>query len=160
MPRDDADFAAYLTARWPSLVRTLVLLGCGRPEAAQVARTGLARCHTAWDRVRRADDVDTYVYAAVLGSLHKHRRRVPAPPVPAAPAREEATEDELLLHALQVQLDRLDVDEREAVVLHFVAELSEDQVADVLDVPLETVQSRITHGLSHVDLDGLPEVRP
>ena len=30
MPGDDADFAAYLAARWPSLVRTLVLLGCGR----------------------------------------------------------------------------------------------------------------------------------
>ncbi|GAA4723488.1 hypothetical protein GCM10023350_02210 [Nocardioides endophyticus] len=158
MPRDDADFAAYLAARWPSLVRTLVLLGCGRPEAAQVAQTGLARCHTAWDRVRRADDVDTYVHAAVLGSLHKHRRRVPAPPAPAAPASEDATEDELLLHALQVQLDRLDVDEREAVVLHFAAELSEDQVADVLDVPLESAQARITHGLGRMDLGGSQDV--
>ncbi len=156
MPRDDADFAAYLTARWPALVRTLVLLGCGRPEAAQVAQTGLARCHTAWDRVRRADDVDTYVYAAVLGSLHRHRHRVPAPPVPPAPDAAEATEDELLLHELEIQLDRLDLDEREAVVLRFCAELSEDQVADVLDVPLESVQARITHGLGRVDDLGDP----
>ena len=154
MPRDDADFAAYLTARWPSLVRTLVLLGCGRPEAAQVAQTGLARCHTAWDRVRHADDVDTYVYAAVLGALHRHRHRVPAPPVPRAPAAEEATEDELLLHELGVELDRLDREEREAIVLRFVAELSEDQVADVLDVPLESAQARITHGLGRMELGG------
>lgn len=162
MPGDDADFAAYLAARWPALVRTLVLLGCGRGEAAQVAQTGLARCYSDWDRVRRADDVDTHVYAAVLGCLHKHRRRVPAPPVPDAPvsdgSSEEATEEELLLHALQIQLDGLDPDEREAVTLSFVAELSEDQVADVLDVPLESAQARITHGLGRVDLGDQQDV--
>jgi DNA-directed RNA polymerase specialized sigma24 family protein len=157
MPGDDADFAAYLAARWPALVRTLVLLGCGRGEAAEVARTALARCHTDWDRVRRADDVDTHVYSAVLGRLHKHRRRVPAPPPPAAPG-EDATEDELLLHELETQLARLDPDEREAVALRFVAELSEEQVADVLDVPLESAQARITHGLGRIDLGGAQDV--
>jgi len=154
MPADDTDFAAYLAARWPSLVRTLVLLGCGRGEAADVARSGLAHCYGSWDRVRRGDDVDVHVYAAVLGSLHRHRRRVPAPPLPAAPVIEEATEDELLLHALEVQLDGVDLEEREPVVLHLVAELSEEQVADVLDVPLESTQARITHGLGRVDLGG------
>ncbi|WP_028645161.1 sigma factor-like helix-turn-helix DNA-binding protein [Nocardioides sp. URHA0020] len=161
MPGDHADFAAYLTARWPSLVRTLVLLGCGRPEAVTLARTGLARCDQGWDRVRRADDVDVYTYATVLGCLHQHRRQVPAPAVPAvAPAwsgssgssGEEPTADELLLHALMLQLERLDTDEREAVVLHLVAELSESQVADVLDVPLESAQARITHGLGRLDV--------
>ena len=28
----DSDFAAYLAARWPALVRTLVLLGCAQPR--------------------------------------------------------------------------------------------------------------------------------
>jgi hypothetical protein len=152
MPGNDADFAAYLAARWPSLVRTLVLLGCGRGEAADVARSGLAHCYGSWDRVRRSDDVDVHVHAAVLDSLHKHRHRVPAPPVPAAPTPEDATEDELLLHALEVQLDALVPDERAAVVLCFVAELSEAQVADVLDVPLESTQARITHGLGRLDV--------
>jgi DNA-directed RNA polymerase specialized sigma24 family protein len=152
MPGNDADFAAYLGARWPSLVRTLVLLGCGRPEAEDVARSGLARCYGSWDRVRRGDDVDVHVYAAVVRSLHQHRRRVPAPPVPAAPDAEEATEDELLLHVLVVELDGLVLDEREAVVLHYVAELSEEQVADVLDVPLESAQARITHGVGRLEV--------
>jgi RNA polymerase sigma factor (sigma-70 family) len=155
MRGSDADFAAYLAARWPFVVRTLVLLGCGRQEAEQVAQTGLARCYRDWDRVRRADDVDTYVYATVLGRLHHHRRRVAAPPPEPPPVAEEATDDELLRHALAVQLERLDPEEREAVVLRFVADLSEEQVADVLDVPLESAQARITHGLGRVDLDGL-----
>lgn len=158
MPGNDADFAAYMAARWPSLVRTLVLLGCGRREAAEVAQTGLARCYTSWDRVRRSDDVDIHVYAVVLGCLHKHRRRVPAAPSPAAPAPEDATDDEILLHALEVQLDGLDLDEREAVVLRFAAELSEQQVADVLDVPVDSAQARITHGLGRVDLGSAQEV--
>ena len=75
MRGDDTDFAAYLAARWPFLVRTLVLLGCGQQEAEQVAQTGLARCYRDWERVRRSDDVDAYVYATVLGCLHKKRRR-------------------------------------------------------------------------------------
>jgi DNA-directed RNA polymerase specialized sigma24 family protein len=158
MPGDDADFAAYLAARWPSLVRTLVLLGCGRREAAEVARTGLVRCYTAWDGVRRADDVDTYVYAAVLGSLHKHRRRIPAPA--REPVADDASDDERLRQSLQVQLDRLDGDERELVVLRFVAELTEAQAGDVLDVPLESAQARITHGLGRIDLEGLRQRLP
>jgi RNA polymerase sigma factor (sigma-70 family) len=154
MPGNDADFAAYLAARWPSLVRTLVLLGCGRHEAAELARSGLARCYRDWERVRRADDVDTYVYATVLGGLRKRRRRSGEPT--AEPAPEEVETDEVLLRrALEVELAALDAEELEAVVLRYVADLTEVQVADVLDVPLETVQARITHGLGRMDLNGL-----
>ena len=154
MPGDDADFEAYLAARWPSLVRTLVLLGCGRHEAAELARSGLARCYRDWERVRRADDVDVYVYATVLGGLRKRRRRSGEPT--AEPPPEEVETDEVLLRrALEVELAALDADELEAVVLRFVADLDEVQVADVLDVPLEAVQARITHGLGRIDLNGL-----
>lgn len=154
MPGNDADFAAYLAARWPFLVRTLVLLGCGRQEAAELAQTGLARCYRDWERVRRADDVDVYVYATVLDGLHKRRRRSREPA--AEPAPEEIETDEVLLRrALEVELTRLDADELEAVVLRYVADLTEVQVADVLDVPLESAQARITHGLGRMDLNGL-----
>jgi RNA polymerase sigma factor (sigma-70 family) len=157
MPATDADFAAYRVARWPIVVRTLVLLGCGRREAARVAQSGFARCYGDWERVRRGDDVDTYVYAAVLGCLHKRRRRAVEPVAEPEPV-EELTDAVLLRQALEAELAAVDADEREMLVLHFVAELSEAQVADVLDVPLESVQARITHALSRVDLEGLPEV--
>lgn len=159
MPGDDADFAAYLAARWPSVVRTLVLLGCGRREAAEVAQAGLARCYGTWERVRRADDVDDYVYATVLGCLRQRRRRTKAR-VAEPPLEEEQTDAVLLRVALESQLAGLSAEHREPLVLHYVADLSEAQVSDVLDVPIETVQARITYALSRVDLDQVWEAYP
>ncbi|HYF74017.1 MAG TPA: hypothetical protein VD864_14400, partial [Nocardioides sp.] len=79
--RNDADFAAYVAARWPFLVRSLVLMGCPQAEAEGVVRTALARCHTAWDEVLGTDDVDVSVYGVVLDGWHRSaRRRRPAEP--------------------------------------------------------------------------------
>ena len=39
--RDDGDFSAYADARWPAIIRTLVLLGT--PAAVEVATGALAR---------------------------------------------------------------------------------------------------------------------
>src|SRR3954454_715755 len=94
--RDDGDFAAYLAARWPFLVRSLVLLGCSPAEAEELARAGLARCYASWERVRRADDVDVHVHRAVLAGWgprhHPHRGgRGPAAAARGAPAGEQGT---------------------------------------------------------------------
>jgi RNA polymerase sigma-70 factor (sigma-E family) len=161
--RDDADFAAYMAARWPFLVRSLVLIGCPRHEAEDVVQTGLARCYASWDRVRKADDVDAYVYRTVLNSWHKSRKRrwwgeVPTEVLPEAPVVEDPTDQVLLRQALEAQLDRLTAEHREVLVLRFVADLTEPQVADVLDVPVGTVKSRVSRALANLDLVALREV--
>lgn len=110
MARDDADFAAYLAARWTPLVRTVVLLGCPQPDAERVARSGLAACCHDWTRVRREEDVDVHVHRAVLAALASWRRH---------------RHDEPDARDLQ----------REAMVLRVVTDLAEVQIAEVLDVP-------------------------
>jgi RNA polymerase sigma-70 factor (sigma-E family) len=161
--RNDADFAAYMAARWPFLVRSLVLIGCPRHEAEDVAQTGLARCYASWDRVRKADDVDAYVYRTVLNCWHKSRKRrwwgeVPTEVLPEEPSTEDPTDQVLLRQALEVQLRRLTAEHREVLVLRFVADLTEPQVAEVLDVPVGTVKSRVSRALAHIDLAALKEV--
>lgn len=130
MASDDADFAAYLTARWPALVRTLVLLGQDRPGAEASARDGLARCRADWERVRRVDDVDAHVYAVVL----EHRG-----PVAVRTLTALSEEDTARLRAVDERLQTLPVEEREALVLAAVADLSDAQVADVLDTSIADV---------------------
>lgn len=163
MSGDDTDFAAYLAARWPPLVRSVMLLGCPRQEAEDVVRSGLARCYLAWERVRRADDVDAHVYRAVLDSWHRsNRRRRGATPLEAPPepvAVEDVTDQVLLRRALETSLAALTPEHREVLVLRFVAGLTDVQVAEVLDVPVGTVTSRTREALSHVDLAALREVR-
>ena len=71
--RPEGDFAAYLAARWPVLVRMLVLLG-GRPEEAEDAvRSGLARDYLDWARICGGDDPDVYVYRSVLEAWRRRR---------------------------------------------------------------------------------------
>jgi RNA polymerase sigma-70 factor (sigma-E family) len=161
--RNDADFAAYMAARWPFLVRSLVLIGCPRHEAEDVAQTGLARCYASWDRVRKADDVDAYVYRTVLNCWHKSRKRrwwgeVPTEVLPEAPSTTDPTDQVLLRQALEEQLSRLTPEHREVLVLRFVADLTEPQVAEVLDVPVGTVKSRVSRALAHMDIAALREV--
>ncbi|WP_028636844.1 sigma factor-like helix-turn-helix DNA-binding protein [Nocardioides sp. URHA0032] len=145
MAGNDADFAAYLAARWPFLVRSLVLIGWSPVEAEDIALTGLARCRSAWGRMREVDDVDAEVFGTVLEA------RPHAPPSrPGAPL-DDPSEAELLRQELEQQLTRLAPEEREAVVLRFVGGLDEVQVADTLDVPVATVGSRVAQGLARIE---------
>jgi Sigma-70, region 4 len=152
--RNDADFAAYLAARWPFLVRSLLLIGCPPSEAEAVARTGLARCYRAWDEVLETDDVDVCVYRVVLEGRHRTKRprqpaAAPAAEQPEAPPEEQREtapgdaipEEVLLRRALEEQLAELSPVHREALVLRFVAGLSAAQVAEILDVPVGNVES-------------------
>ena len=46
-PTDDEDFSAYVAARWASLVRVGVYLGCSQPEAEDLVQATLLR-HPSW----------------------------------------------------------------------------------------------------------------
>lgn len=157
MPRDDADFAAYLAARWPALVRTLVLLGARQPDAEQVGREALGRAWGEWERLRREDDVDVEIYAIALRAWRRHHRHDEPEPLPPPPPP-DAEDRVLLLHALRAQLVGLEPEHREVLVLRFVAELAEPQVADVLDVPEPTVAARVVRAVAALDLDPLREL--
>ena len=150
MSGEDADFTAYLAARWPSLVRTLVLLGLPQPVAEEACLSGLARCREAWRDVRELDDVDAEVHRAVLDACHRGEVEPVALAVP-----EDPTEAERLRALLERQLAGLTTELREAIVLDRVAGLDRAQVADVLDLPLRTVDRRVADALAALD----PELR-
>ena len=45
------------------------------------------------------------------------------------------------------ELGRLDLDQRAVMVLHFYADLTLQQAADVLEIPVGTAKSRLHYGL-------------
>jgi RNA polymerase sigma-70 factor (ECF subfamily) len=101
-------------------------------------------------RSRRIDDVDAWV--AVVASrvaIDWHRaasrdvglreRLLRLPPRPSA-----ATEQQRLLSlVLAEELDRLTSADRQLLVLRFFADLSVEQIAVVLDIPVGTAKSRL-----------------
>jgi len=155
---DGADFASYVVARWPAVVRTLVLLGHPADEADAIAVEGLSRCVRDFDRERRESDVDVFVYRTVLAArAHRRPSSRPAAGATAAvlvpPTLLDLEERTARLHELGVTLAGLPEDERVAAALRLAAELDEMQVAEVLGgVPEST--TRLPH--DHEVVEAIP----
>jgi len=153
----DVDFAGYMAARWPYLVRSLVVLGCDIDEAENVAQTALTRCFASWDRVRRADDVDAYVYRTLVNCWSKSRRRrwwgeLPTEVLPTTAAPDEI-ESVLGRDVIKRALAPLTPDQRVVLALRFVADLTEAEVARTLRIPVGTVKSRVARAVTRIRLE-------
>lgn len=140
MSRDDSEFAAYLAARWPALVRTLVFLGHSERESHVIALDALVRIYPDWARIHRQEDVEVAVYQEVLDARDRHLSRhlsragdrgpePDAAPLAVPPGLAEQAERR---EEVAAALAAMPPGDRMVVVLEYVAELSEDQVADVL----------------------------
>ena len=161
----DADYAAYVRESWSTLVRSAVFLGCPLHEAEDLAQTTLVRCYTAWPSVAAADNRAAYVYRMLLNCLRDSKRRRwwgerPAERLPESrTAARDATADVDTADAVHRALAGLTKINRDVVVLRYFTGLSEQQTAEVLDVPAGTVKSRLSRSLAQLaDDDHL--VRP
>jgi RNA polymerase sigma-70 factor (sigma-E family) len=151
MGRDD-DFSEYVGARWRTLVRAAVLLGCSRHDAEDAVQTALARCFVAWSRVSRADNRDAYVYRTLVNTLRDSRRRhwwreQPARSIPDVSRRDDTTHIDLA-DAVERALDELTIDQRAVVVLRYFGHLTEQETATTLAIPVGTVKSRLSRALA------------
>lgn len=150
----DGEFSAYANARWDALVRSAVVLGCNLDEAHDLAQTTLLRCYTAWRKVRRADDRDAYVYRVLLNCHRDSRRRRWWGEKPTGTLPDEAVADRTAQVAATDSITRALADlshvNREAIVLRYYADLTEAQIAQVLDVAHGTVKSRLSRAVAQL----------
>ena len=158
------DFSEYVAARWPTLVRSAVLLGCSHPEAEDLVQTALERCLVKWNKVRAADDRDAYVHRVLINSFLSARRRRWHGERPSAVLPESSGSDQTAgvdeTDAVMRALDRLPTDQRTAVVLRYYAHLSEQQMASALGIATGTVKSRLSRAVKALAQDpNLAELR-
>jgi len=71
----DADFAAYLAARQPSLLRTAYLLTGNRHDAEDLVQTAFAKLYLSWDKVRDQGSIDGYVRRILVNEHNSLWRR-------------------------------------------------------------------------------------
>lgn len=150
-------FDDYVSARWPRLVRTVVLLGADVHTAEDVVQSALARCCFRWDRITQTRDPDAYVHRVIINGFIDGRRRfwhreTPTEKMPAGLADDSSDRvgDRDLVHGA---LLRLPTAQRQVVVLRFFADLSEQQTADALNVAVGTVKSRTSRALTALAAD-------
>jgi RNA polymerase sigma-70 factor (sigma-E family) len=149
-----AGYDEFVTARWASLVRSAMLLGCTRTDAEDVAQTALVRCYAAWRRVSAADDPNAYVYRTMVNCLRKSRRRRWWGEAPvglvldSGAVHDDHATSVSTAHAVLAALRELPREQREVLVLRYFSDLTERETAEVLRVPVGTVKSRASRALA------------
>ena len=155
----DDDFSSYVEARRLELVRALVLVGCSPAEAEDQVQIALLRCYRSWPRVRAAADPHAYVYKVLFNSLKDSRARrwwgeQPTEVLPDISASGgDLADDASTGLAVRAALAAMGRPHRTVLVLRFLADLSERQVADVLGIPAGTVKSRTSRALAELAAD-------
>jgi RNA polymerase sigma-70 factor (sigma-E family) len=158
--RDDEEYTAFVVARYRSLVRAAVLLGCRQEDAEDAAQNALARCYVAWPRIRTADDPDAYVYRILVNGVFRGWRRkwrgeVPHGEVPERPADSDPALVVPVRESVRASLARLSSQHRQVVVLRYFADLTERQTAAVLGIAPGTVKSRASRAIALLAKDPL-----
>ena len=128
------EFAEFARVMYPRLRRTAFLL-CGDWHTAEdLAQTALVKVFVSWRRIRRQDAVHAYTNRTLVNAYLAHRRLKRTGEVVTGWFPEHAAQDPgpetrmLLLDALATLPPR----SRAVVVLRYWADLSVEQVADVM----------------------------
>lgn len=128
----------------------------GDPYLAEdVAVEALARAHARWGRVGPLTWRDAWVLkVASREALHQLRRR---PPMPAAAPDRDESDDVVLRVALLAALAHLPRRQRETIVLRYLCDLPEADVALALGVSAGTVKTHIHRALASLRTDIGPD---
>ena len=155
----DAEFSAFAAAHGPVLIRTAWLLCGDRARGEDLAQQALVRTYLAWPRL-----TDPLAYArravatARIDAWRLRRREVLVAPddlvVASRPGAGAAggspegphAERDLLLRALRT----LPAQQRRIVVLRYLVDLPEAEVAEMLGVSAGTVKSTLSRGLDRL----------
>jgi RNA polymerase sigma factor (sigma-70 family) len=142
----DMDFDTFFDVVWP---RTRVLaarMGLGREEAEDVGLAALAVTYDRWGRVSDLPYREAWtlrVTANLALRALKKRRMVAVPPVGWAGSPEEEVTSRLALRSMLGGLPRR---QRQVVVLRYLADLPESEVAEVLGIDVGSVKQHASRG--------------
>ncbi|MCF2529589.1 SigE family RNA polymerase sigma factor [Yinghuangia soli] len=149
----DADFAGYVSRRWPIVVRTAYLVCGDRAAAEDLAQGAFVRLHRHWRRVSAQGVPDAYVHRIVVNlairQARKLRHEVAEEQPPQAVAEDgyaRVDQRDELWRALR----RLPPRMRAVLVLRFFEHLTERETADALDCAVGTVKSQTAQGLQRL----------
>ena len=134
------------------LVRMSAMLLGDTSAAEEVVQEAFIAVHAAWRRLRDADKAVPYLRRAVLNrsrSILRHRmvvdRHMPARE-PDMPSAEQGAIARLERSAVIEALRSLPARQREALVLKFYLELTEEEVAAAMKISTGAVKSHTSRG--------------
>jgi RNA polymerase sigma-70 factor (sigma-E family) len=150
---DADDFAGFVEARERALQRMAWLLTGDWALAEDLVQTALAKTWPRWARVSERDDPEIYVRKVMLNTWSTWRRRrwrgeEASVTLPERPAPGDLASEVAELVAIGQALGRLTDRQRTVLVLRVFDDLSEAQVASVLNCAAGTVKSTLSQALA------------
>ena len=154
---DPAALEALFTTFWPECHRAAWLITRDHSAAEDIAQEGFLRAVAALDRFDRGRPLGPWLRTIVARRAIDYararavRREVQAGLADTAPAelKFHSRPSDRLLGALAA----LDRERREVVVLRHLLDLSPRQIAEILEVPVGTVNSRMRRALDQLRID-------
>lgn len=120
-----------------------------RDLAADATDEAMIRTYERWRRVRSYANAPGWTYRVAVNWARSHQRRRKFRddrPVPDAPTKAIEPGDPELLAAVGA----LPMEQRSVIVLRFLLDWSQEQIAEALDIPVGTVKSRTARALDRL----------
>lgn len=156
---DDEAFRRLVEAHEADVYR-LALALLGDPTAARdAAQEAFVRLHGSLDTFRGEARLSTWLHRVTVNLCHDERRRAKraerlvsldaAAPTLVVFERDpdESLEREELMDRIRAALERLPAEQREAIVLRYLGELSYAEISEAVGAAANTVASRVYRGL-------------
>ncbi|MDG4786005.1 SigE family RNA polymerase sigma factor [Micromonospora sp. WMMD1102] len=151
MASDDGGFREFVEARYPDLLRVAYHLTGSADDAEDLVQGALVKVLRRW---RRVDEPMAYLRRVMVNQhitgWRRHRaREVVTALLPERQVRDVAdrvTEREALWQAMRTLAPRT----RAVIVLRYVADLPEAEVAETLGCSVGSVKSRASRGLARL----------
>jgi len=151
----DTEFAAYMSARQASLLRTAYLISGDRHTAEDLVQTALAKLYLSWEKVTQRDSIDGYVRRIIINEHNSLWRRpwkrrehstdqLPESTTPGSSTSGTSGTDADLWAFVQ----SLPRKQRAVLVLRYYEELSEAETAEALGISVGTVKSQASRALA------------
>lgn len=158
MSSEPDGFAQFVEARERALQRTAWLLTGDWGLAEDLVQTALARAWPRWERIRRHDEPEVYVRRVMVNTWMTWRRRKwrgerATEAMPDSPAPGDIASEVAVRMAIRSALASLTNRQRAVFVLRVFDDLSEAQVAQVLDCAVGTVKSTMAQALAKLRHD-------
>jgi RNA polymerase sigma-70 factor (sigma-E family) len=150
---EEDEFAEFVAARERALQRTAWMLTGDWALAEDLVQTALARSWLRWDRITRRDDPEIYVRRVMLNTWLTWRRRrwrdeTASAELPDSAAPGDLAAEVAAREVVRQVLTKLTDKQRAVLVLRIVDDLSEAQVAQILNCAVGTIKSTMSQALA------------
>jgi RNA polymerase sigma-70 factor (ECF subfamily) len=151
LARGDEQALAELLRRWERPLAHFLHRRTGGRDVEDLYQEVWLRVVRAAERFDRERRFSTWLFQIALNLSRDWQRRRPAEPGEAGPEAAAAAEAADAGIDVERLLARLPEAQREVVALRYLHDLSEDDVAALLDIPKGTVKSRLHQAIARLN---------